>query len=39
MNDFLEEFDAMRTGEIAVGVFVALAADKLIKYIILAACS
>lgn len=31
MNDFLEEFDSTKAGEIAVGVFVALAAFKLAK--------
>ena len=39
MDDFLDEFDAVRAGEIAVGVFVALAAYKLTRTIILAACS
>lgn len=31
MNDFLEEFDGVKAGEVAVGVFVALAAFKLAK--------
>ena len=39
MDDFLEEFDATRAGEVAVGVFVALAAYKLARNIVLAACS
>ena len=31
MNDFLEDFDPTRVGEIAVGVFIALTAFKLAK--------
>jgi len=31
MNEFLEDFDPSKAGEIAVGVFVALAAFKLAK--------
>ena len=31
MNDYLEDFDPTKAGEIAVGVFVALAAFKLAK--------
>ena len=34
MNDFLEDFDSTKAGEIAVGVFVALAAFKLAKAVI-----
>lgn len=31
MNDFLEDFDPTKAGEIAVGVFIALTAFKLVK--------
>lgn len=34
MSDFLEDFDSTKAGEIAVGVFVALAAFKLAKAVI-----
>ena len=34
MNDFLNDIDPARTGEIAVGVFIALAAFKLAKSIV-----
>jgi hypothetical protein len=34
MNDFLEDLDAGRIGEVAVGVFVALAAFKLVEGIV-----
>lgn len=33
MNDFMEDFNPTKAGEIAVGVFVALAAFKLAKNI------
>lgn len=33
MNDFLDEFDSTKAGEIAVGVFIALTAFKLAKAI------
>ena len=39
MNDFMEEFDGARAGEVAVGVFVALAAYKLARNLIIAAFS
>ncbi len=34
MNDLFEDFNATKAGEIAVGVFVALAAFKLTKCIV-----
>ena len=34
MNDFFEDFDAGKAGEVAVGVFVALVAFKLVKGIV-----
>ena len=37
MEDFFEEFDAVKAGEVAVGVFVALAAFKLVRNIVIAA--
>ena len=37
MEDFFEEFDAVKAGEVAVGMFVALAAFKLIRNIVIAA--
>ena len=37
MNDFFEEFDAVKAGEVAVGVFSALAAFKLVRKIVIAA--
>ena len=34
MNDLLEEFNAAKAGEVAVGVFIAIAAFKLAKGIV-----
>ena len=34
MNDLFEDFDATKAGEVAVGVFVAIAAFKLAKGIL-----
>ena len=37
MNDFFEEFNAVKAGEVAVGVFIALVAFKLVRNIVIAA--
>jgi len=37
MDDFFERFDAVKAGEVAVGVFIALAAFKLARKIVIAA--
>ena len=34
MSDFLDDFNAAKTGEIAVGVFIALVAFKLARNIV-----
>ena len=36
MNDLFEDFNATKAGEVAVGVFIAIAAFKLVKGIVIA---